>query len=91
MLKDLQFLYDVYKDIKGSSKQKEFLRNIIRSEAKLNNDIANVISRTGPKIVAMKMPELYEQLDTNSFDLLSALGVTPHEVFDESETQLLKK
>ncbi len=83
MFQGIQILYDVYKGIKDESGKMEFLRNVIRNEAKLNNDISNVISRSDPKIVAAQMPELFQQLDTSSYDLLIALGIAPHKVFDE--------
>ncbi len=85
ILKGIQFLYGAYNKIEGDSKKREFLRNIIRNEARLNNDIANIIYKTGPKNVAIEMPELFEQLDTSSFDLLSALGIPPCNVFDEKK------
>jgi len=85
MLQYVKFLYDIYTDVSDSSKKNELLRTIIRAEARLNNDIAGVISRSKPTEVAKNTPELFEQFETNSFELLSALGVPSHEVFDDKK------
>jgi len=85
MLQYVKFLHEIYKDVSDSSKKKELLRTIIRSEARLNNDIASVISRSKPDEVAEKTPELFEQFETSSFELLSALGIPSHEVFDDKK------
>ena len=91
MLENIKFLYDVYKDIKDKPKEKIFLLNIVRNEAKLNNDIINVIRRSNPKEVSEKMPDLYKQLKTSSFDLFSSLGISPAEVFGAKEKPSYKQ
>ena len=82
MFLDLDLLYKIYRDYKDEKQAKKFLRNIIKNEARLNNDILNVIRRSNPNKVAMETPELFKQLNTNSFDLLSTLGKLPSEIFN---------
>jgi hypothetical protein len=83
MLQYVKFLHDIYKDVKDDSKKKALLRNIIRAEARLNNDLAGVIARSNPKEVAISSPILFEQFETTSFELLTTLAVSAHEVFEE--------
>jgi hypothetical protein len=85
MLQNIKFLYEVYKEIKDKPKEKIFLLNIVRNEAKLNNDLITVIRRSDPNDVAEKMPDLYKQLNTTSFDLFSSLGKSPAEVFSAKQ------
>jgi len=85
MFQYVKFLHDIYKDVKDDSKKKELLRTIIRAEARLNNDIAGLISRSNPKEVAENTPELFEQFEINSFVLLSSLGIPSYEVFDDKK------
>jgi len=85
MLKYVQFLYEIYEKEKDKSKKFDSLRTIIRAEARLNNDIITVILNSDPKVVAQKCPNLFEQLETNSIDLLSALGLPSFQVFDDEK------
>ncbi len=83
MLQYVKFLHEIYSSVQDLSKKKELLRTIISAEARLNNDIAGVISRSKPKEVAANSPELFKQFETSSFELLTSLGMPSHEVFDD--------
>jgi len=83
MLQYVKFLHDIYSTFQDESKKKDLLRTIIRAEARLNNDVAAVISRSNPKKVAENTPELFRQFETGSFELLISLGIPSHEVFDD--------
>lgn len=85
MLQYVKFFHEVYKGLEDDTKKKQLLRAVIRAEARLNNDIATVISKSNPKKVALENPKLYEQFETSSFDILSALGFSSYEVFGENE------
>jgi len=63
--------------------QKEMLLTIIKSEARLNNDIAEIISRSNPVEVAKNTPELFEQFETSSYELLTILGIPSHKLFND--------
>lgn len=85
MLQYVKFLHEIYSSAQDETKRKKLLRTMIRAEARLNNDIAGVISRTIPALVAEQTPELFQQFETSSFELLTSLGISAHEVFDERE------
>jgi len=85
MLQYVKFFYDIYQSAKDPAEKKALLRMIIKNEARLNNDIANVIYLSDPKKVAANNPELFLQFETNSFELLTTLGLHSHEVFDDKE------
>ena len=85
MIQYVKFLHDIYKDVQDESKKKKLLRTIIISEARFNNDLAGVISRSKPKEVAKNTPKMFEQFETSSFELLTSLGISAHEVFDEKK------
>jgi len=82
MFLNLDLLYKIYQNYEDEKQATKFLQNIIKNEARLNNDILNVIRRSDPNKVAKDNPKLFTQLNTASFDLLSTLGKLPSEIFD---------
>jgi hypothetical protein len=78
MLEYVKFFYSVYQDIGSETKQHDFLRSIVLAEARFNNDLSSVILRSGAPEIAKNNPEIYRELQTSSFELLSSLGVPPH-------------
>ena len=90
MFRSVEFLFNIYKGIKEDSNKLEFLRAIIIAEAKVNNDLVNVIFNSNPKTIAESTPRLFEQFDTTSFELLSALGISYHDIFDDKKPPLME-
>jgi len=81
----IKFLVDTVGTHQDNNKKKDIIRYIIKSEAKFNNDLLKVISNTGPKEISKNAPQLYQQFQTNSFDLLQSLGFHISDVFDETK------
>ena len=80
MLDYVKFFYSVYKDIGSEAKQHGFLRSIILSEARFNNDLCEVILRSKPPDIAKTSPEIFREFQTSSFELLGSLGVPPYTI-----------
>ncbi len=83
MLQYIKFFHEIYNGITDDKRKIELLRIVIRTEAQINNDIAAIISKSDPKKLALSAPKIYEQFDTSSFELLSALGVSSFEVLGD--------
>lgn len=92
MIEYIKFLADTVGAHQDNNKKKDIIRYIIKSEVKFNYDLLKVISNTGPVETSKNAPQLYQQFQTNSFDLLLSLGFHISDIFgenkDPSERQL---
>ena len=94
MLEYIQFLRDIYKDLRTNAQRAQMLHNLILTEARFNNDLLQIIQRTGADATARATPGCFLELQTSSAELVAALGIPAHTVFDDrrdpTEDELLR-
>ena len=83
MLEYVKYFHNAYKEFKDEKDSNAFLINYIVSEAKYNNDIANIILSTYRKKGFEPVSNLLLSLELYSQDILTSLGKTIEQVFHD--------
>lgn len=83
MLEYIQFLREVYRDLRNAGQKRQMLQNLILTEARFNNDLLAVMLRSDVNRLAAERPAVFAELQTHSAELVTALGLAPHVVFDD--------
>ena len=85
MLEYLKYLHEIYKDHASKTERLNFVRSIILTEAKYNNDLIQVILRSKPNKIAEQSPQIFGKLETTSYDFISTIGLPVEDVFDKNQ------
>jgi hypothetical protein len=94
MLEYLKYLHEIYKERTSKTERLSFIRSIILTEAKYNNDLIQVILRSKPNKMAEQSPQIFGKLEATSYDFISTIELSVKDVFDKnrdaSKTQMLE-
>jgi len=91
VLEYLKYLHELYKEHKSKTERFNFIRSIILTEAKYNNDLIQVILRSKPNRIAEQSPQIFGQLETISYDFISTIGLQTEDVFEKNRDSMKVK
>jgi len=83
MLEYVQFFHDVLMGQKNENKKKEMIKSLILSEARINHDLAKIIQASMRNDEAFNPAPLLNQFETNSFEVLASLFMSPADLFGD--------
>ena len=88
LFKDVTSLIDWFNHVNDVGKRNSLIKYAIIAEAKFNKDLAEIICRSNPIIIAQKSPEIFAQFSVKTSDILLTIGLPAYEILgDKNPTE----